>query len=169
MIPFAWSAGWNSPQAWNKYQDKVGGHLKNGDSGVRLFDRINRLPKREYVAPDFDEVEPISQLVPIYNIFASDNLTSRSYVVASQLIEPMFTVANDDAKLWQLQSGDKLTVKVNNTAVTLPVKLVDYLADGCIGYPVGQVPSLTAELTKNHVSVSFIKAGLTNQVKVENV
>lgn len=169
MIPFAWSAGWNSPQAWNKYQDKVGGHLKNGDSGVRLFDRINRLPKREYVAPNFDEVEPISQLVPIYNIFASDNLTSRSYVVASQLIEPMFTVANDDAKLWQLQSGDKLTVKVNNTAVTLPIKLVDYLADGCIGYPVGQVPSLTAELTKNHVSVSFIKAGLTNQVKVESV
>lgn len=169
MIPFAWSAGWNSPQAWNKYQDKVGGHLKNGDSGVRLFDRINRLPKREYVAPDFDDVEPVSQLVPIYNIFASDNLTSRSYVVASQLIEPMFTVANDDAKLWQLQSGDKLTVKVNNTAVTLPIKLVDYLADGCIGYPVGQVPSLTAELTKNHVSVSFIKAGLTNQVKVESV
>ena len=22
MIPFAWSPGWNSPQAWNKYQDK---------------------------------------------------------------------------------------------------------------------------------------------------
>ena len=28
MIPFAQSAGWNSPQAWNKYQDKVGGSLK---------------------------------------------------------------------------------------------------------------------------------------------
>ena len=36
MIPFAWSAGWNSPQAWNKYQDKVGGHLKQAIR-VRIF------------------------------------------------------------------------------------------------------------------------------------
>ena len=26
LVPFAWSAGWNSPQAWNKFQDNVGGH-----------------------------------------------------------------------------------------------------------------------------------------------
>ena len=40
MIPFAWSAGWNSPQAWNKLQDKVGGRLKGGDIGIRLFDGL---------------------------------------------------------------------------------------------------------------------------------
>src|SRR5690606_13026649 len=25
QVPFAWSPGWNSPQAWNKFQDEVGG------------------------------------------------------------------------------------------------------------------------------------------------
>lgn len=45
LVPFAWSAGWNSPQAWNKFQDNVGGHLKGGDSGVRLFDRLAKRPK----------------------------------------------------------------------------------------------------------------------------
>ncbi len=38
QIPFAWSPGWNSPQAWNKFQDEVGGHLRAGDPGVRLLE-----------------------------------------------------------------------------------------------------------------------------------
>ena len=46
LIPFAWSAGWNSPQAWNKYQNKVGGRLKGGDVGIRLFET---LPKTQMV------------------------------------------------------------------------------------------------------------------------
>ena len=45
QVPFAWSPGWNSPQAWNKFQDEVGGHLRAGDPGTRLIetqgDRLN--------------------------------------------------------------------------------------------------------------------------------
>lgn len=37
-IPFAWAPGWNSPQAWNKFQDEVGGKLRHGDPGVRLIE-----------------------------------------------------------------------------------------------------------------------------------
>jgi hypothetical protein len=38
QIPFAWAPGWNSPQAWNKFQDEVGGKLRHGDPGVRLIE-----------------------------------------------------------------------------------------------------------------------------------
>ncbi len=38
QIPFAWAPGWNSPQAWNKFQAEVGGHLRHGDPGVRLIE-----------------------------------------------------------------------------------------------------------------------------------
>jgi NADH-quinone oxidoreductase subunit G len=38
QVPFAWSPGWNSPQAWNKFQDEVGGHLRAGDPGTRLIE-----------------------------------------------------------------------------------------------------------------------------------
>ncbi len=48
LVPFAWSAGWNSPQPWKKFQDNVGGHLKGGDSGVRLFDRLAKRPARNF-------------------------------------------------------------------------------------------------------------------------
>ena len=49
-----------------------------------------------------------------------------------------FSVSTDDADKWQLQSGDMLTVTVKGVATTLPVQLVDYLAESCVGYPVGQ-------------------------------
>lgn len=38
QIPFAWAPGWNSPQAWNKFQAEVGGKLRHGDPGVRLIE-----------------------------------------------------------------------------------------------------------------------------------
>jgi NADH-quinone oxidoreductase subunit G len=37
LIPFFWSPGWNSIQATNTYQKEVGGPLRGGDAGVRMF------------------------------------------------------------------------------------------------------------------------------------
>ena len=37
QIPFA-GHRWNSPQAWNKFRAEVGGKLRHGDPGVRLFE-----------------------------------------------------------------------------------------------------------------------------------
>lgn len=162
MIPFAWSVGWNSPQAWNKYQDKVGGHLKHGDPGVRIFDALTPLPKREYIAPAAASQQGSTQLVPVYNIFASDELTARSDVVASQLLPAAFSVSTDDADKWQLQSGDMLTVTVKGVATTLPVQLVDYLAESCVGYPVGQAGALEALLAQPYTDISIVKSATTN-------
>ena len=155
MIPFAWSAGWNSPQAWNKYQDKVGGHLKQGDPGVRLFDLIpddERLPKRQYVAPE--DSYPVktsifqgrAKLVPVYNIFAKSSMATRSPLIASQLPTAVFTIAADDAVYWQVVEGDWLAISTGGVRIELPVHIVDYLAEGCIGYPVGQVPIIHPNL-----------------------
>lgn len=115
LIPFAWSAGWNSPQAWNKLQDKVGGRLKGGDVGIRLFDD---LPKVETV---FDKAELDSMIstsifdgravvVPVHNLFASSRMASRSPVVASQIKPATWTISDDDAKRWIIKAGDKLTL-----------------------------------------------------------
>ncbi|TWV82019.1 NADH-quinone oxidoreductase subunit NuoG [Moraxella sp. VT-16-12] len=144
LIPFAWSAGWNSPQAWNKLQDKVGGKLKGGDVGIRLFDH---LPKNDHVFEKLMINASLSSsiadgravLVPIYNLFSSNALISRSPVVASQIKPAVWKISTDDAKKWLIKNGDKLTLSQHDMSVTLPVQVVDYLADGCIGYPVGQV------------------------------
>ncbi|WP_367106784.1 NADH-quinone oxidoreductase subunit NuoG [uncultured Psychrobacter sp.] len=158
MIPFASAAGWNSPQAWNKYQDKVGGSLKNGDPGVRLFDRFERLAKRQYIAPETTALNTTNmqqgqaKLVPIYNIYASSVMASRSPIVAEQLPVATWYIGIDDAKEWSIAAGDYLAIEIDNQQITLPVQTVPYLAEGCIGYPVGQVnivhPSTPASVRK---------------------
>lgn len=166
MIPFASAAGWNSPQAWNKYQDKVGGHLKNGDPGVRLFDQLERLATRQYVAPETmsatttDMQQGHAKLVPIYNIYASSMMASRSPVVAEQLPLATWRVGIDDAKEWNIADGDYLAIEIDKQQITLPVQLVGYLAEGCIGYPVGQVsiihPSMPASVRKVDAPVTMM-------------
>ncbi|MDN3447758.1 NADH-quinone oxidoreductase subunit NuoG [Psychrobacter sp. APC 3281] len=166
MIPFANAAGWNSPQAWNKYQDKVGGHLKNGDPGVRLFDQLERLATRQYVAPEAmssnttDLQQGQAKLVPIHNIYASSMMASRSPIVAEQLPVAAWRIGMDDAKDWNIAAGDYLAIEIDKQQITLPVQLVGYLAEGCIGYPVGQVsiihPSMPASVRKVDAPVTMM-------------
>lgn len=183
LIPFAWSAGWNSPQAWNKLQDKVGGRLKGGDVGIRLFDV---LPKLETI---FEKVavsdtmassifEGRAVVVPVHNLFASASLVSRSPVVASQIKPAAWIINRDDAKRWLIKEGDKLTLGQHGVEITLPVDVVDYLADGCIGYPDGLVPFMvgvptTAKKAKKDtpVYVPSHKAGIDGlaNIKTTNI
>ncbi|MGP9692415.1 NADH-quinone oxidoreductase subunit NuoG [Psychrobacter sp. AOP30-A2-5] len=166
MIPFANAAGWNSPQAWNKYQDKVGGYLKNGDPGVRMFDQLARLETRQYVAPDAisvtttDMQQGQAKLVPIHNIYASSMMASRSPVVAKQLPVAAWRIGMDDAKDWNIANGDYLAIEIDKQQITLPVQIVGYLAEGCIGYPVGQVsiihPSMPASVRKVDAPVTMM-------------
>ena len=178
MIPFASAAGWNSPQAWNKYQDKVGGSLKNGDPGVRLFDQLERLATRQYVAPEVTSVTTTdmqqgqAKLVPIYNLYASSMMASRSPVVAEQLPLATWRVGIDDAKDWNIADGDYLAIEIDKQQITLPVELVGYLAEGCIGYPVGQVdiihPSMPASVRKVDAPVTMMGSMATDSALTDN-
>ncbi len=147
VIPFAWAAGWNSPQAWNKYQDKVGGALKGGDVGVRLFDVLARHDVDYSIGvSDVQDTKPSSifegraSLVPLYQLFDSSELAYRSEVVAKQMTAQAWYIAKEDAEKWLVKAGDKLAISQGDVEVVLPVVLVDYLAQGCIGYVVGQIP-----------------------------
>ena len=178
MIPFASAAGWNSPQAWNKYQDKVGGSLKNGDPGVRLFDQLERLATRQYISPEVTSVTTTdmqqgqAKLVPIYNLYASSMMASRSPVVAEQLPLATWRVGIDDAKDWGLAAGDYLAIEIDKQQITLPVQLVGYLAEGCIGYPVGQVdiihPSMPASVRKVDAPVTMMGSMATDNALTAN-
>ncbi|MFL1731494.1 NADH-quinone oxidoreductase subunit NuoG [Moraxella oculi] len=178
LIPFAWAAGWNSPQAWNKLQGKVGGHLKGGDVGIRLFDH---LPTNEMV---FEKVmvdksliggmtDSRVSLVPIYHLFASSPMTARSPIVANQMKPISWLMGYDDAARWMIDEGDELTITQNQTSITLPVALTEYLADGCIGYVAGAVPfdsyvPVTMKKADNDHSV-FMPAYAQSMAKLASV
>ncbi|MGO2339437.1 MAG: NADH-quinone oxidoreductase subunit NuoG [Psychrobacter sp.] len=178
MIPFASAAGWNSPQAWNKYQDKVGGHLKNGDPGVRLFDQLARLETRQYIAPEAmsvtttDMQQGQAKLVPIHNIYASSMMASRSPIVAEQLPVATWRIGMDDAKDWNIANGDYLAIEIDKQQITLPVQIVGYLAEGCIGYPVGQVsiihPSMPASVRKVDAPITMMGSMANDSTLINN-
>ncbi|MCK4090195.1 NADH-quinone oxidoreductase subunit NuoG [Acinetobacter radioresistens] len=144
LVPFAWTAGWNSPQAWNKYQDEVGGHLKGGDSGVRLFDRLAKRPARSYIAPTAVLANAESfRLVPMHHIFASGEFTVKTPAMETRIPEAMFAVGEQDASRLNVQDGQRITVKTGDTTISLPVQVIEYLPTGYIGYPVGLAPTVS--------------------------
>ncbi len=144
LIPFAWAPGWNSPQSWNKYQDEVGGHLKGGDAGIRLFDRLAKRPARSYIAPNADVANPdVFRLVPMHHIFASDEFTLKAPAMQSRIPVPVFAVGEQDAARLNLSEGQRITVKAGETIVNLPIQVVEYLPTGYIGYPVGIAPVIS--------------------------
>lgn len=144
LVPFAWVPGWNSPQSWNKYQDEVGGHLKGGDSGVRLFDRLAKRPARSYVAPTAVVANPESfRLVPMHHIFGSGEFTIKTPAMETRIPEAVFAVGEQDATRLNLQEGQRITVKAGETTVSLPVQVIEYLPTGYIGYPVGLAPTVS--------------------------
>ena len=110
--------------------------------------------------------------MPIYNLYASSMMASRSPVVAEQLPLATWRVGIDDAKDWGLAAGDYLAIEIDKQQITLPVELVGYLAEGCIGYPVGQVdiihPSMPAWVRKVDAPVTMMGSMATDSTLTAN-
>ena len=144
LVPFAWSAGWNSPQAWNKYQDEVGGHLKGGDSGVRLFDRMAKRPARSYVAPNPVAVNSESfRLLPMHHIFGSGEFTVKTPAMQSRIPEARFTLGREDARRLSVRTGQMINILASGMIIRLPAQVVEYLPSGYLGYPIGLAPTVS--------------------------
>lgn len=77
----------------------------------------------------------------------------------------------DDAKDWDISAGDYLAIEIDRQQFTLPVQIVGYLAEGCIGYPVGQVgiihPSMPASVRKVDAPVTMMGSMADNSATPE--
>ncbi|HWV14230.1 MAG TPA: NADH-quinone oxidoreductase subunit NuoG [Cellvibrio sp.] len=146
LIPFAWAPGWNSPQAWNKFQVEVGGQLRAGDPGVRLLEAAAS-------ATYFSDVPSVNsglQSAPLYHIFGSDEQSARSEVVATRVPAAYVAVSAQDAKNLGLMEGQAAEVTIGEAYFALPVKVSAELAAGVVGVPVLHgVPRVSSGLSVN--------------------
>ncbi|WP_212631551.1 NADH-quinone oxidoreductase subunit NuoG [Pseudomonas sp. KB-10] len=152
QIPFAWSPGWNSPQAWNKFQDEVGGHLRAGDPGVRLLEAAgNALPWFD-VNSAFNPAAGTWQVAPLHHLFGSEENSARAKPIQERMPEPYVALARDEAARLGVNDGALLALRVNGQALRLPLKVRDDLAIGLVGLPLG-LPGIPAVIAGASVTL----------------
>nr|WP_256835637.1 NADH-quinone oxidoreductase subunit NuoG [Pseudomonas oleovorans] len=137
QIPFAWSPGWNSPQAWNKFQDEVGGHLRAGDPGVRLLEAAGNALPWFAVNAAFNPAAGTWQVAPLHHLFGSEENSARAKPIQERMPEPYVALARDEAARLGVNDGALLALRVNGQALHLPLQVRDDLAVGLVGLPVG--------------------------------
>ncbi|MEZ3187005.1 NADH-quinone oxidoreductase subunit NuoG [Pseudomonas sp. LM13] len=137
QVPFAWSPGWNSPQAWNKLQDEVGGHLRAGDPGVRLIQAgTAELPW--FAANAATAPRPGQwQAVPLHHLFGSDETSALAAPIQQRIPAPYVALGEEEAQRLALTEGMLLGLEVKGQTLRLPLRILPELADGLVGLPVG--------------------------------
>jgi NADH-quinone oxidoreductase subunit G len=143
QIPFAWSPGWNSPQAWNKFQDEVGGHLRAGDPGVRLIEAKGEALPWFGVPAAFAPAPGTWQAVPLHHLFGSEETSARAAPLQTRIPQPYVAVGEVDAERLGLGDGGLVALTLDGQVLRLPLRLCDELASGLIGLPVG-LPGIPA-------------------------
>ncbi|UCP00533.1 NADH-quinone oxidoreductase subunit NuoG [Metapseudomonas lalkuanensis] len=143
QIPFAWSPGWNSPQAWNKFQDEVGGHLRAGDPGVRLIEAKGQSLPWFSVNAAFNPAQGTWQAVPLHHLFGSEESSSRAAPVQERIPQPYVALAKDEADRLGVNDGALLALTVNGQTLRLPLAIKEEMGIGLVGLPAG-LPGIPA-------------------------
>jgi len=134
LIPFAWAPGWNSPQAWNKFQDEVGGHLLTGDPGVRLLEPGDT---DGYAAPAAPARSDELSIAPLAHIHGSEELSARAPAVQPLVPGAYLALHPADAARLGLAAGDRARFRAGDAVLEAPVQLREDLATGTLGVPGG--------------------------------
>jgi NADH-quinone oxidoreductase subunit G len=147
LIPFAWSPGWNSYQAWNKFQEEIAGPLRGGNPGVRLFEPP--VEQRDYFRDAPGEFQPRDGdwlVVPLYQIFGSEELSIHSSGVAQLSPQPYLAVNDRDAKRLGWTEKSTAEFAIGGVSYRALIQARPDLPIGVAGVPVGIEPFLGIQL-----------------------
>ncbi|WP_166265554.1 NADH-quinone oxidoreductase subunit NuoG [Marinobacter caseinilyticus] len=144
-VAFAWAPGWNSPQAWNKFTDEVGGHLRAGDPGVRLLSpqpgayRYGNAVPSVYTAKDNHW-----QLVVLPRLFGGEETSARAAPIIERSAPVVISVPASDADRFGFRDGEPVTLVTDVGDWVLPVQVSPTLASGLVAVAMGVAPALTS-------------------------
>jgi NADH-quinone oxidoreductase subunit G len=139
LITNYWAAGWNSVQALNRFQKEVGGPLRGGDPGRRLFEfqSCEEIPYFTNVPAHFELPPGQWLVVPIHHIFGSEELSLLAPGIAQRAPEPYLALNDGDTAQLGFREGQIVTFLRHDTTYQLPVCIIPSLPHGIAGLPVG--------------------------------
>ncbi|PYY70754.1 NADH-quinone oxidoreductase subunit G [Pseudomonas jessenii] len=138
QVPFAWSPGWNSPQAWNKFQDEVGGHIRAGDPGTRLIESTGDSLNWFASAPRaFNPAPGTWQAVPFFHLLGSEENSSKAAPVQERIPAAYVALAKSEADRLGVNDGAMLSLNVAGQTLRLPLRINEELGAGLVALPSG--------------------------------
>ncbi|MGU5678457.1 NADH-quinone oxidoreductase subunit NuoG [Aeromonas allosaccharophila] len=137
QVPFAWAPGWNSPSAWNKFQDEVGGHLRAGDPGRRLLEVAEDTLGWFATIPAPFKASEALQVVNYAQLFGGEELSARSPVIQARMNEPELVLNPLDAQRLALHGGSQVSFSWGGSHWQLRLRLSAQLSAGLVGLPLG--------------------------------
>ena len=132
--------GWNSIQAVNKFQSEIAGPLRGGDPGLRLLEAAEDISGRQYVTDIPGPFSPLDEgllIVPLFDVFGSEELSARGPAVAQRAPVPQAEVNPSDAEAIGLADGDRARLLVGDSEQAVVIRVVPGLAKGVAGVIVG--------------------------------
>ena len=121
---FYWSPGWNSAQAINKFRNEISDGRQEEDTGVRL---IESSKEKSY---DYLESIPVSskvpdkwKLVPLHDIFGSEELSMKSKAISERSPGASFTMNEEQARNLKIVEDQHITVISETVEITLPIRI----------------------------------------------
>jgi NADH-quinone oxidoreductase subunit G len=120
------------------YLDEPNGSMKGGDPGIRLIES-----GEEHNNSYFDINNQISEyqkdkllVIPVYNIFGSDELSSAASAISQRISEPLLFMNQEDAEKLRIRNGDLIQIKIAETKIKIKVKTGNDLPQGIAGLSV---------------------------------
>ncbi|HEY3416305.1 MAG TPA: molybdopterin-dependent oxidoreductase, partial [Armatimonadota bacterium] len=132
LVQRFWSPGWNSPQAFVKFQTEIGGPLRGGNPGKRLIE-VDTKAKAKYftaISAAFTPRQGLLLLLPAYQIFGSEELSMASPPVASLAPQPYLAIASSDADRLKITEGQTVAVTIGDDTHRLPTRINAVLPAG---------------------------------------
>ncbi|AZT82187.1 NADH-quinone oxidoreductase subunit NuoG [Marinobacter sp. NP-4(2019)] len=141
QVPFAWAPGWNSPQAWNKFTDEVGGHLRGGDPGIRLLDpRPGHYNYECDIPAAFRPSDKECRALVLPCLFGGEETSARAEPIRQRMESPVLLLSDAEATALGVEPGGLVTVTAEKACVTLPARVPVDWPQGLVGLPAGTVP-----------------------------
>ena len=126
-------------RAVNKFQDEVGGSLRGGDPGVRLIEPASGVAPHYFdgVPEAFAKRDGAWLIVPLYEIFGSEELSRLAPAVAERVPQPYLALNADDAAGLPIADGAMVTVTLAGEVSHLPIRVRPALPAGVAGMVAG--------------------------------
>ena len=148
LVPFYWTPGWNSVQAMYNYLDEPNASMKGGDPGVRLIEPA-RASKNVYFKQE-TKISKVNegeyQIVPVYQIFGSEELSSNGPSILQRIQDPFVLMNQKDADILIVKDGDHVQLELLNTKLKVKIKIDKSLVQGFVALSVNLPGMLFVEI-----------------------